>query len=109
MPETRPTASVEEIREIARCIVGRFHPQKIVLFGSCAAGAATEDSDVDLLVVMETAEAPLHTAARIAGAIDDRFPLDIAVSRPSTLKESLERKGSIATTVMTEGAVLYEA
>jgi predicted nucleotidyltransferase len=109
MPETRLTASVEEIREIARCIVDRFHPQKIVLFGSYAVGAATEDSDVDLLVVMETAEAPLHTAAQIAGAIDHRFPLDIVVFRPSKLKESLERKGSFATTVMTEGTVLYEA
>jgi len=109
MPERRATASLEEIREIARRIAERFHPRKIVLFGSYAAGAATADSDVDLLVVMETAEPPLHTAARIASAVDHPFPLDIVVFRPSKLKESFERKGSFATTVMTEGTVLYEA
>ena len=72
-------------------------------------GTATEQSDVDLLVVMETGESPLHTAARIAAAIDHPFPLDVVVFRPSKLKESLERKGSFVTTLMREGIVLYEA
>ena len=33
-------------------IVGRFHPSRVVLFGSYARGTAIESSDVDLLVVM---------------------------------------------------------
>lgn len=66
MPETGAVAGLAEIREIARRIADQSHPQRIILFGSCSAGAATERSDVDLLVVMETPEAPLHMAARIA-------------------------------------------
>ena len=34
-------------------VAERFYPEKIVLFGSYAEGSATEDSDVDLLVVMK--------------------------------------------------------
>ena len=34
-------------------IVKRFHPDKIILFGSHARGDAGPDSDVDLLVVMD--------------------------------------------------------
>src|SRR5438067_13220047 len=40
------------IRQYARQIVERFHPHRIILFGSYAYGTPTPDSDVDLLVVM---------------------------------------------------------
>jgi len=58
---------------------------------------------VDLLIVMETDERPLHAAARIAAAIDRPFALDILVSRPSELEASLERKGIFATEVIPRG------
>ena len=41
------------IREMAGKIASRFNPQRVVLFGSYARGEATENSDVDLLVVVE--------------------------------------------------------
>jgi len=109
MAERRTAASPNEIREIVRQIVERFHPQKIILFGSHSGGVPTEESDVDLLVVMETDEPPLHAAAGISAAIDHPFPLDILVFRPSELRESLERNGLFATAVMTRGTILYEA
>ncbi|MGD0093516.1 MAG: nucleotidyltransferase domain-containing protein, partial [Planctomycetota bacterium] len=40
---------MREIRAFAKRVVAEFHPQRIVLFGSYARGAATADSDVDLL------------------------------------------------------------
>ncbi len=53
----------EQIAEIIDRIVQELAPEKIILFGSHARGDAREDSDVDLLVVAETA-LPLR----------DRFP-----------------------------------
>src|SRR5262245_11604954 len=41
------------IRRFARQVADRFHPEKIVLFGSRAYGSPHDDSDVDLLVIME--------------------------------------------------------
>ncbi len=32
----------------------RFHPEKIILFGSYATGKVTEESDVDVLIVADT-------------------------------------------------------
>ena len=42
------------IRDLVDRIAARFKPQKIILFGSYARGDFTRDSDVDLLIVMET-------------------------------------------------------
>lgn len=41
------------IAEMVRRIVERFHPERIILFGSHARGTAGPHSDVDLLVVMQ--------------------------------------------------------
>ena len=109
MTEIKNTVTLQAIREIVQQIVKRFRPQKVILFGSYAHGKPTQDSDVDLLVVMETSEHVLHAAARISAAIDHPFPLDILVFRPSELKASLERKGVFATEVMAKGIVLHEA
>jgi predicted nucleotidyltransferase len=109
MNEIKNTVSLKNIREIVQQIVERFRPQKVILFGSYAQGKPTQDSDVDLLVVMETNEQSLHAAARISAAIDHPFPLDILVFRPSDLQASLERKGVFATEIMAKGIVLHEA
>jgi predicted nucleotidyltransferase len=46
--------SDEQIIEIVSRIARRLDPEKIILFGSYATGAAREDSDLDLLVVADT-------------------------------------------------------
>lgn len=109
MTKGMPTLTLRDIQKIVQQIVEHFHPQKVILFGSYAHGTPTEDSDVDLLVVMETEEPPLHAAARIAAAIDHPCALDILVRRPSDLEASLARKGVFATEVLTTGVMLYEA
>ena len=42
------------VKEVARQIVERFDPQRIILFGTNAYGQPGTASDVDLLVIMET-------------------------------------------------------
>jgi len=100
---------LENVQTVVGQIVQQFHPQKVILFGSYANGTHTEDSDVDLLVVMETDEKPLHIAARMAAMVDHPLPLDVIVLTPSQLEASLRRKGTFATEVTTKGVVLYEA
>ena len=109
MAEVKTAVTLNHIQEIVQQIVAHFHPQKIILFGSHAYGTATVDSDVDLLVMMDTEEKPLHVAARIAAAVDHPFPLDILVFTPSDWAASLKRNGIFATEIMMKGIVLYEA
>ena len=104
-----PPATLEGIRSVTRQIVHQFHPQKVILFGSYAYGQPTEDSDVDLLVVMDTDEPPLHVAAKIAATIEHPFPLDIVVRMPAEFAAAVQRKGVFATEVATKGVTLYEA
>ena len=108
MAEVKTDVTLKRIKEIAHQIVEYSHPRKIILFGSYAHDTATLDSDVDLLVMMDTEEKPFHVAAKISAAIDHPFPLDIIVFTPSDWNASLKRKGIFATEVMTKGIVLYE-
>jgi predicted nucleotidyltransferase len=45
--------SRDDIRAFVDQVVRRFHPTRIILFGSYAYGEPTPDSDVDLLVVIQ--------------------------------------------------------
>ena len=60
-----------DIQKVVQQIVEHFNPQKVFLFGSYANGNPTEDSDVDLLVVMDTDDKLIHAAACIAAGIDN--------------------------------------
>jgi predicted nucleotidyltransferase len=97
------------LERIVRQVVDCCRPEKIVLFGSFAAGTATGDSDIDLLVIKETSELPARVAADIAAAIDHPFPIDIVVYRPLEFAAAVARKSVFASHVETSGKVLYEA
>src|SRR5262245_13134496 len=84
------------IRRFARDVAERFHPDKIILFGSHAYGTPHDDSDVDILVIMPTWN-ELSTAARISIAVDPPFPLDIIVRTPKEMKWRLEEGESFLT------------
>ncbi len=95
------------IRRFARDIAEKFHPDKIILFGSYAYGTPNEDSDVDILVIMPTWN-QLSMAARIDIAIDPPFPLDIIVRTPKEIKWRLEDGDLFHTEIVSKGKVLYE-
>jgi predicted nucleotidyltransferase len=96
------------IRRYARQIAEKFHPEKIILFGSRAWGTPHEDSDVDLMVVMP-ARNELDLALKIRLALDTPFPLDLLVRKPSEWKWRLEEGESFSTEIVNKGKVLYEA
>src|SRR5687768_2361936 len=91
------------IRRYARAIAEEFHPDKIILFGSYAYGTPNEDSDVDLLVVMDRDQ-----YVRIRYRLAAPFPLDLIVRKPKEMKWRLEEGESFLTTIVTRGKVLYE-
>ena len=95
------------IRRFAREVAERFHPDKIILFGSYAYGTPHADSDVDILVVMP-ARNQLDQAVKISLAIDPPFPLDIIVRTPQSMKWRLAEGESFLTEITTKGKILYE-
>lgn len=90
-------------------IVRRFHPERVVLFGSCANGTPTEDSDVDLLVVMPFEGRPAAQAVKLRLDTRPEFPVDLIVRTPEMIKERLRLGDSFIREILETGRVLYEA
>ena len=103
----QPTSA--SIQNVADQIVAKFHPLKIILFGSYGYGQPTADSDVDLLVLVDRDSVTVRDAAAISRAIAHPFPLDILVQSNSKWEEYLQEGAIFATLVSKEGQVLYEA
>jgi predicted nucleotidyltransferase len=100
---------MRQIRDFARRIAARFHPEKIILFGSYAYGKPTYDSDVDLLVIMNTRLREVDQAVQISLAIDAPFPLDLMVRRPRTIRRRVALGDYFLQEITSRGQVLYES
>jgi UTP:GlnB (protein PII) uridylyltransferase len=103
-------ASESEIQALADRIAREFRPQKIILFGSHARGEARPDSDVDLLVIIDSEQHPSRTAAEITCRVHPgRYPLDLIVRSPKTVRARLQMNDWFMRDAMREGRVLYAA
>jgi predicted nucleotidyltransferase len=91
-------------------IVRELHPDKIILFGSYAYGTPNGDSDVDLLVIMETAASPTERYLAVSRLLWPRpFPVDIIVKRPDEIELALRQGDFFIAEIVNQGRVLYEA
>jgi predicted nucleotidyltransferase len=101
-------ASLSDIQALADKIASEFHPDKIILFGSHARGDARPDSDVDLMVIINSDEHPSRTAAEITYRVHPRrYPLDLIVRGPQTVRTRLQMNDWFLRDVMREGRILY--
>ena len=99
----------DEIQAICDQIVQQFHPHKVLLFGSYAAGTPTPDSDVDLLVIMPFDGSPIRKSAEIALRLRHRFPLDLLVRTPEFVARRLDLNDFFVRDIVQNGKVLYDA
>jgi predicted nucleotidyltransferase len=95
------------IRRYAHEVAERFHPDKIILFGSHAYGTPHADSDVDLLVIMPCRN-ELDQSFKIRCQVESRFPMDLIVMKPQHVKWRLEERESFVTEIITRGKTRYE-
>ena len=99
--------SETEIRAIVDKIVEEFHPEKVILFGSYAYGTASEDSDVDLLVVMPFEGNPVWKAVEIINKIHPRIALDLLVRSKEVIKQRIEWDDFFLMEIMNKGKEIY--
>jgi predicted nucleotidyltransferase len=97
------------LNQIVQRLVGELNPVKIILFGSYGYGAPTADSDVDLLVIMETTGRPAERYLAVSRLLRPRpFPLDILVKTPAEVAQALEKGDFFIGEIMARGQTLYE-
>ena len=98
------------IDEIVRRVLSVTQPERIIFFGSAAAGRMTRDSDIDLLV-LETSPANVRQESiRIRDALRGLgFPFDVIVMPSERFEESKDVIGGVAYPANKYGKVIYEA
>jgi len=103
-----PIIATELPRAVKR-IANALHPEKIILFGSHAYGTPTWDSDVDLLVIMETQARPVERAVTVGQYLMPRvFPVDIIVKTPGEIESAFATGDFFIKEIYSQGRVLYE-
>ncbi len=95
---------------MARAIVEKWDPLKIILFGSRARGNMREDSDVDFLVVVPLSLKSRETTAAILPSlanVEPRYAVDIVLTTPEELEEYGHICGLVYFYALEEGKTIY--
>ncbi|MEO5358387.1 MAG: nucleotidyltransferase domain-containing protein [Nitrospirae bacterium YQR-1] len=99
----------ETINEIVQRIASFCSPEKIILFGSYAYGAPTTQSDLDIMVIMDTVEMPHKRAVPLRKLLRDiSVPKDIIVKTPDEYWRYKDVTGTIVYPAVHYGRVIYE-
>lgn len=98
----------KQIDAVVRKIAEEFKPDQVILFGSYAYGKPTVDSDVDLLVVMESTEPRARRGVKILyRLLDIPFPIDVLVRTPQEIQNRLSMQDYFMREIVQQGHVLY--
>lgn len=112
---------MENLQSFIAEIVQRIrtiYPERIVLFGSCAQGNPSPESDVDLLVVTNSDLLPRTFREKsdlylqVAGLISDisqKIPVDLIVHTRKMHQKFIELDSGFSREISRNGKVLYEA
>ena len=100
--------NINQIEKVARTIGEHVSAKSVFLFGSYSRNQASENSDVDLLVIADS-DLPRHKRSRQIHLMFKPypFPMDILVYTPEEMKYMINRP--FIRKAITEGRVLYEA
>jgi predicted nucleotidyltransferase len=101
---------MEDIRAMGQLIGERFHPDKVILFGSYARGEATTNSDVDMLVVMESEAPRFERSVPLRLALSERWtePIEIIVRSPEVYARRSRVPSTLEYEATKDGLVLYD-
>jgi len=104
-----PVLTPAYLLEIVRRIVEAVDPARVILFGSYAYGTPHKDSDIDILVIMETDlprhKRPVAINRALAGLL---IPKDILVYTPAEVDEWKDVPQAFVTQIMRKGVVVYD-
>jgi predicted nucleotidyltransferase len=98
-----------EIEKLVRRIVSQARPLRIILFGSFARGDFNTSSDLDLCIIVESAEESFERSRRFRALT--RLPelnVEPHVYTAEEFAEMIARENPLALRIVAEGKILYE-
>jgi|SRR5579859_5629869 len=97
------------VQEVTARIVARFHPKRIIAFGSYARGEYSSNSDLDLIVEMESDKPFWERTIEVGKLFVPRdWALDLLVYTPAEFAEEEQIWGTFPQMIAQETKVLYE-
>lgn len=103
------TISQDLLKEVTGRLAAEFQPEEIYLFGSHAWGTPTEDSDIDLMVIVPSSdERPIRRDQRAQRCLG-RLPVaaDILVRTRGEVNRTKHLRASLFHQVLHQGRKLY--
>lgn len=108
MSRSAKTTNIQtQIDRMVQRIVKKFHPERIILFGSQARGDARPDSDVDLLIVMPFEGSMFEKSLEIRQVLPDLVAVDVIVTSPEDFAWRKDVVGTIEFPATREGKLVY--
>ncbi len=95
--------------EITRRLIKELEPEQIILFGSYAWGTPTEDSDVDIFIIISESDEPPPRRARYAHKCLRGLGVskDILVRTRQEVEKQRNIKTSFENMILEKGKILY--
>ncbi len=98
----------DELRRIVEIMKNEGDIEKIILFGSLAAGKVHEWSDIDMLVIKETEKRHIERILELNDLIHPKVGIDLFVYTPEEYEFLLQERFSFLMNILKTGKVMYE-
>ena len=100
--------SEAQIAEVVQKVVKGYAPEQIILFGSYAAGSASEHSDLDLCILKTDSRLATVKHREVEMLLANRqFPIDLIVCDPMDVKNAMPYN-AVLFAIKQSGKVIYE-
>jgi predicted nucleotidyltransferase len=96
-----------EIEYLIECLK-KYHPEKVILFGSYARGDYNEASDIDMLIIKDTDRKFFKRIDEVMDLCEDSTKIEPLVYTPREIEEMVRNENDFICTVIKEGVVVFE-
>ena len=96
-----------QIDSITNQLIQKYKPEKIILFGSAAAGETGPDSDLDFFIVKDDKKDPYMRMVEVYGLVDKDIAADFIIYTPEEFSERFRLGDPFIKSIVSEGKVLY--
>ncbi|MGL5355971.1 MAG: nucleotidyltransferase domain-containing protein [Cetobacterium sp.] len=102
--------NLKKIEEAKKRLIQEFHPKKIYIFGSYAWGTPNEDSDLDIMVILDKCDDKILEMKKGLRALRGiGFSKDLIVEGEMEFLNNAKQNHLIENEILDKGYLLYEA
>lgn len=102
--------NLNQIEDVKCKLIKEFNPKKIYIFGSYAWGQPNEDSDLDIMVIIEKTQDKIMSMRNGIKALRGvKFPKDLIVETEEEFENYSRENYRIENEILEKGYLIYES